>query len=330
VPSPVLDSPGTSVVLGGRAVDTGWRSGGEFAFGYWFDSPHRTGVEISYFFLPNHSKNHSVHSNGSPNSAFLLVPFYNVNTGAEDSTAIASPLLQFQGTAKLKVVNQMQGAELNVLSTLPSTYCRSRFIGSAGFRYWNFREQLTFATNSPFIPSHAVDTYATKDTFKTDNNFYGGQLDLEWEYTRGSLSVTTTGKVALGAMCESLRIHGQLRTNDYNGFGTILNYPGGYFALPTNIGKYRQTKLAAIPEFHCGIRYQLFKWMRIETGYTFMYVTNVLWAGKQINRNINPSQATSYTNAIPAMLVGQASPTARLKTDSLWVQGLNVGVECSF
>jgi len=328
--TPLVIQDSTSVVLGGKNIDTGWRSGARAALGCWFDHNHCCGGEVNYFFLSNASKKYSVSSDGLPGSSLLAVPYFNVVTSSTDSNPIASPLLAFAGTAKLKLTNEMQGAELNALTTLPSFYCGSKFIVLTGFRFWNFREQLTFSTNSPFIPPHVADIYITKDEFNTKNNFYGGQLGLIWEYDWNCLSITAKGKVALGAMCESLMINGHLLTNDYDGFGSVLEYPGGYFALPTNIGKHTQTKFAAIPEFHFNVGYPLFDWMEIKLCYTFMYVSSVLWAGQQIDPNINPTQAVSYTGAVPPLLLGDASPKASLKTNGLWVQGLNVGLEIRF
>ena len=224
----------------------------------------------------------------------------------------------------------MQGAELNSLATLPFCYCGSKFIALAGFRYLNFREQFTFSTNSPFNPPHVRDIYITKDEFSTKNNFYGGQFGLVWQYNWNCFSISAKGKIALGATCENLVINGRLLTNDYNDFGSVLEYPGGYFGLPTNIGKYSQTKFAAIPEFNLSFGYTLFNWMEIKLGYTFMYVSSILRPSKQIDPNINPTQSVSYTGAVPPLLLGDASPKANLKASGLWVQGLNIGLEIRF
>jgi len=327
--SPVFDDQNSSIVLGGKKIDTGWRSGARAALGYWFDCDHCYGAEINYFFLPNASKKYSVSSNGSPSSSLLSVPYFNVVTFAKDSVAIASPFFLIAGSATFKLTHAMQGGELNALATI-ACHCRSEFIALAGFRYWNFKEHVTFSTNSPFNPPHVADTYTTKDIFDTKNNFYGGQLGLVWQCDYGCLLIMAQGKIALGAMCESVLINGYLLTNDYNNFGAVLEYPGGYFALPTNSGKYSQTKCAAMPELNFNIGCQLFDWMAIKLGYTFIYASSALWAGKQIDRNINPTQAVVYTGTVPPLLLGDASPKACLKTNGLWVQGLNIGVEFRF
>ncbi len=326
VPSPVLGSPNTSVVLGGKDVDLGWRSGGRFNLGYQFGSTHNWSLNLAYFFLPQESKKSSVSSNGSP---ALLVPFYNVATLAEDSVTIANSLQNMTGTAKIVLSNHMQGVELNAGRAIPFFDCRFRWVGLFGFRYWNFVEHWTFSTNSPLL-LESTDVYLTKDKFKTTNNFYGPQLGLEWKYLYRCFSLSVKGKVALGAMCEKLKISGRLDTNDYNGFGTVLSYTGGYFALPTNSGTTTQVKFSVIPEVYADLSYQVWHWMQLKVGYSFLYVSNLLWAGNQVNREINPSQAKTYTNGADPALVGPASPKASLHTSSLWVQGMNIGVEFSF
>ena len=319
---PVLCSRGTCVVLGGKSVDIGWRSGGRFAFGVQCNDRYST--EINYFFLPNRSQQCSVSSDGLP---ILAVPYFNVVTAAEDSTPIASPQYSIAGKATLNVTNKVQGAEWNAMASITS---RSLLLVLVGFRYWNFKEHLTFCTNSPFNPPHVPDIYTTKDEFNTKNNFFGGQIGLIYQYDYRCFSIQAKGKIALGAMLEHLAINGCLFTNDYNNFEAVVAYQGGYFALPTNIGKCGQTKFAAIPELNLNFGYQLCNWLQIRAGYNFMYATNVLWAGTQIDHNINPTQAVSYTGAIPPLLLGDASPRACLNTKGLWVQGLNVGLEFSF
>lgn len=330
VPSPVINSADTSVVLGKKKIDTGWRPGGKVSLGCWLDNDHCYGAEASYLFLPGKNTHDHVSSNGSPNSPiFLLVPFYNAATEQEDSTALSSPLLGYRGKGTLKLQNWMQGIEVNFLATLSTCDCRSKFTGLAGFRYWNFNENLTFKTSSPYL-SQPNDIYKTKDKFLATNNFYGFQAGVGWEYNCGCLSFTANGKIAMGAMHERVLINGRLITNDYDDFGAPQEFVGGYFALPTNIGKHSQIKFAAIPEINFNIGYKLCDCINIRLGYTFMYVTNMVWASNQIDRKVNPSQATTYTNASPAVLSGQASPKSRLKTDTLWAQGLQVGLALSF
>lgn len=326
----VVEGPITGpfeVVLGGHKIKNDWRSGGKITLGYWLDDCQTLGIEANYFSLPSKTKKTSVSSDGAVTSPGLFFPFFDVTTGVEDLAGIAYPG-RFQGTATLKDNNHMQGAELNALMTIPCN-CSMSYSLLAGFRYWNFNEHLRFDTNSPFIPPRPTDIYMTQDKFYTKNNFYGGQIGAIFDYNCDCFFLNVKGKVALGALCEEVTINGHLVTNDYNGFGAAQTFIGGYLALPTNIGHHKQTRFSVLPQVDVNFGYAVTECFRINVGYSFLYVSNVLWAGKQIDPNINPSQAVTYAG-VPAVLVGEASPKAKMKTESLWTQGLNVGFEYKF
>ena len=321
---PVLKQPGYSVVLGGKSLKTDWRSGGRFTLGYWFDDSQCLGGEVGYFILPSKSKRHSVCSNGSP---FLTLPYYDVVTGEENSSPLSSPdpTNPFAGTGRLKEHNFMQGAEVNLVTSTACDCC-FRYGLLAGFRYWNFTEKLTFDTNSPGIDT--PDVFKTQDRFHAQNNFYGGQFGARLDYNACNFFFNIKGKVALGAMCQKLGIHGQFITDTLN--SELQKFNQGFFALPTNIGNHKKTRFSVIPEVNINLGYQVTECFRLKLGYTFIYATNVLWAGKQIDRKINPTQSIVLKNNSDVHLVGDPSPKASLKSESLWVQGLNVGLEFNF
>ena len=81
----VLGQSGTTVLFGG-SVDPGAQSGARFTFGYWLSDCHNQGLEVSYMFLGNKAAAFNESSQGDP---ILARPFYNVQTGAKDSTVIA-------------------------------------------------------------------------------------------------------------------------------------------------------------------------------------------------------------------------------------------------
>lgn len=325
--SPILGVPGTEVVLGGESIHNKWRSGGRFALGYWFDDQHSFGLEADYFFLAKTSKRYTVSSDGAVGSPFLAVPFFDVTTNLESSVALALPG-SYSGTATLKDTNRMQGAELNALTTIRSS-CNVSFDLLLGFRYWNFVDHLSFDTSTPFV-TPPIDIYKTKDKFHVKNNFYGGQIGAKLDYIWDWFFFDLKGKVALGGVCQESSIHGSLFTNDFDGFGTALTYPGGYFALPTNIGNHKHTRFSVIPEANADIGLQFADCFRIKVGYTFLYASNVLWASKQVNRHINPTQSAIIENTATPVLVGPADPKGTLKTHGLWVQGASAGIEFQF
>ena len=68
-----------------------------------------------------------------------------------------------------------------------------------------------------------------------------------------------------------------------------------------------------------------------------MYVSNVFWAGKQIDSEINPTQSGAIQagenppNVTPPfILAGAPTPVARHRTSIVWAQGVNCGFEFKF
>lgn len=316
--------PASDVVFGGN-LKNGWRSGGKFGLGYWFDDSSLLGGEVSYFFLAEGTKSQTIHSNGSQ---LLSVPFFNVLTGIKEFSNVALPGV-FSGNAKLKLSNFMQGSELNMVANIPY-HCSFSFGVLAGFRYWNFNEELSLKTDSPFIPPFPSDIFLTTDKFQAENNFYGGQIGGKIDYCCSQFFVSLKGKIALGTIQQVAEIKGYLTTNDFTGFGPTETYPGGYFTMPSNIGRHKTHRFAVIPEMNLCLGYQLKEKWLVTVGYTFLCVSSVLWAGNEIDPQINPSQSSVLSNTSTPVLVGEARPKALLKSSSLWVQGFNVGLQWTF
>ena len=333
----VLGDPDTNVVLGSKKIKNDWVSGGRFALGYWFDECRTFGAEVNYFILPYQSKKHSVFGSGLEGSNYLAVPYFNTDSGSEDSFGIAGfyddEFGPYSGKATLKLRNRMQGAELNAVMLIPTCDCNFKVGVLAGFRWWNFDENLSFETDSPYL-NYAGDVWVTKDKFDSQNNFYGGQIGVGVDYNCGCFFFNLKGKLALGANCAKTKVSGSLLTNDYNeGFPPAISdpveYEGGIFAQSTNIGSRKKTYFAVIPEVNANIGYQITECLRIKAGYTFLYVNKVLRPGSQIDRNINPTQSVTLDGP-GAVLVGDPTPRTLTKTNSIWAQGVSVGFDFSF
>ena len=174
---------------------------------------------------------------------------------------------------------------MNLLGDL-SNQCGFDVTGLVGFRYWSFYENLTFNTNSPYIAVPA-DVWETQDKFNAENNFYGGQLGIILNYDYCDFFINAKGKVALGAMCSELEIDGYLVTNEFDNYGDPQYFEGGFFTAPSNIGRHKKTNFSVIPEIDINLGYKFCDGIQLEIGYTAMYISNVLWAGKQIDPNIN-------------------------------------------
>ena len=87
---------------------------------------------------------------------------------------------------------------------------------------------------------------------------------------------------------------------------------------------------AVVPEIGLNLGYQITSWASVSVGYTLLYTNNVIRPGNQINRTINTSQSTSYTEDPAARLQGSAQPSFKFKSSDFWAQGINVGLSFRF
>jgi hypothetical protein len=319
----LLDHAGTAVLLGGRDLDTNPNPGVRLTVGYAFTD--RWGLESSVFYIPTRTSSRSVSSSGQLGSTNLYVPVIDATLLNESVVHISSAGL-YAGHAREELSNSLLGADLNSSMRVASgSGWRVEALG--GLRYLRLRESFRFTTDSPNLPPFRADVYRTTDQFDATNNFFGGQLGARAQRDWGSWFASGSVKVAVGAMVQTVGIEGTLLTNDFNGFGTPVAYPGGgYFATPTNIGERRRSVFAVVPEAGLTVGYRLTSWMSIVAGYTFLYASDVVRAPQQINRTVNYSPF----NLPPGPPTGPQEPSFRFTSSGFWAQGLNVGIALRF
>lgn len=332
-----LGQPGTVVLVGGHDVNFAPAPGLRFMLGTWLDDQRQFGLDGGYFFLARQSNNLLFRSdaNGLP---LLAIPFFKVGGASvtnpiftptqsgETSTGVSMPGV-FSGIADAQLTTRLESAELNVLNrSTGGGPWRATLL--AGFRYLQLGETLTLDTSSPNISPASV--FLSQDEFDTNNDFYGGQVGGRLEYNSGNAALVLTGKLAMGTMQERVRINGGLLTNDLNNFGPLQAFPGGYFALPSNIGTYHHGEFAVVPELGLNAGYWLTSWVRVSLGYSFLYISDVARPGDQIDRVINTLQAPAASGNPPAPLVGPARPAFSFHQDDYWAHGLNFGLEFRF
>jgi hypothetical protein len=335
-PVAAIDQPGTIVLIGNSDVDTHARHGARFQGGLWLDAGHLCGVEGGYFFIASHTVSQGVSSSGQLGAPVIGVPFFDADTGEEHAFLRAIPGVT-SGSALFTLTSRMQGAELNGVFNLAAGG-RMRLDMLGGFRFVELKEHLTFATTAlgilPANPPAGNNglVFDTRDRINTHNDFYGGQLGGRAEFRRGNWFVLATGKVALGDMFEIAARAGDYTTNVFNNpaGGTPRNTPGfGTFVQQSNFGSSHRHEFAVVPEVGINVGYQLTTGTRVFVGYDFLYLSDVLRPGKQIDRTINFSQTVdSLAGGNP--FVPGLRPSANLTSSDFWAQGLNFGVEVRY
>jgi hypothetical protein len=197
-----------------------------------------------------------------------------------------------------------------------------------GFRYLRLTEGLRIEEDLTELaggPSPGT-TFGVADQFDTRNQFYGGQLGIRGEYRRGRAYVNLSGLVGLGDNHETLKINGSTAITPPG--STPLVRPGGLLALPSNIGNYSHDEFAVVPELRIEAGYQVTSHLRAFAGYTFLYWSDVLRPGDQIDLTVNPSQVPSNLSTVTAF--GPARPAVSLRSTDFWAQGISFGLEIRY
>ena len=320
----ILGQPGTIVLFGGSGVDLQEHQGARFTIGMWLDEDELVGVEGNYFFLGRSSASFAAASSGNP---LLARPFFNASLNAQDSELVASPGL-LAGGVRVGLDSQLQGAEANLLCVLEDDCCCQVSL-LAGFRYVQLDEGLSVNEGLfilPTAPALGGSRIEVADFFGTHNHFYGGQVGLRAQAWRGDAFLRLEGKVALGFTHEAVNINGSPQTTTVAGVTT--SQVGGLLAVPSNIGHFHRDEFAVLPEVGIKVGYQLTDAIAVTAGYSFLYWSDVVQPGDQMDLRLNPSQLPTSSGA--GTLVGVARPSATLHGTDFWAHGLNVGLEVRY
>jgi len=324
-----LGLPNTQVVYGNNNVAGDFRSGVRLMTGYWFDDERLLGFEVGGFYLQTLTNSFSTGSGGSPG---LYRPFLDPG-GVQQVEFVAVTGIPAQafggtlsGTFSSISKSTMWGAEANLRSCL---LCGEDFFidGIAGFKTLNLNESLTINENPTAIsdvlgPGTAGSSFPVQDRFKTNNQFYGGQLGLIGEIRRGPWSLDLKAKLGIGTTAQTVDITGfQLVRSPTGAVTTSL--PSGLYAAGTNLGQFTHNAFSVAPEVGLSLGYQVTDHMRAFIGYDFLYWSDVVRPANQIdpvvNRNIVLIGGPGGGPVRPAFL--------GFRAEDFWAQGIKAGIE---
>lgn len=312
---PILGLPTTQVLFGDDQVDNDLYSGGRFTVGFWLPGYQDLGIEGSFFFLGKRDGRFEAASNGE---IALGRPFVDAVTGLPDFEIVA--FAGTTGSVRVDYATRLWGAETN----LRYKWCCGpdwHVDLLAGYRHVNLRENLDISEN---LAPAGGGRILLSDRFGTQNQFNGGQLGIDFErrfWQKWFLGAQL--KVALGHISQEVHIGGSTLFLPPGGGASLQ--PGGFFALPTNIGRQRRDEFAVVPELNLKVGYDVNERLRLFVGYDVMMISDVARPGDQIDPVVNTTQLP--TNLGPGVLVGPARPAVLFRTTDFWAQGLNVGVE---
>ena len=303
------------MLFGGDRVNRQGQAGGRFTLGYWFDECDTVGVEGSFLFVGNVGDSFRASSFGSP---VLARPFFNVQTGQQDAIPIA--FTNLPGSVAVTTGRQALGADVNLRRPLYVDPCR-RVDVLAGYRFFHFSEGLGVATSSTLTdPGTGLPVQlAVHDTFGTRNQFNGGQLGINAQFTDGPWTLDVLGKLALGGMAQRVVINGSTISTVQGSAPTPIPGGGLLAVTGTNIGRFNRSQFSALPEINVNLRYQLTRLWRLNVGYSLLGLTHVVRPGDQVDTRLNqfPNQLGTF-------------PMFTFHNSDVWMQGINLGFECNF
>ncbi len=324
--SGVLGLPGTSVLLGGSAGDLsyGGISGLRATLGFWLPGQQDVlGFEATGFATEDKLQSYQFRSNAN-GSPILARPFVSVANGQENSLLVTSDLPGLVGGVDTTLNLRVWGAEGNTLVNLGDlAYSRNTLL--LGVRYFDLHETLTM-TQTSYLP--LVDQGSLiSDAFSARTQFAGAQIGLRKSFNlTDRLTAEMTGKIALGVSHHNVGIRGT--TTAFTSNGPFQVARGGLLALQSNMGTTTRNDFGFLPELELKLGYRVTDNLTVFAGGNFMYLSNVVRAGDQIDRNIDlrnlPSSVQFNPNA------NAAAPVRRVVDTDYWLTGGNFGMQLKY
>jgi hypothetical protein len=325
----VLGQAGTSLVFGDQRVDQNMRSGLRLRAGYWFDVCQHDGLEADWLSVGD-GANTDFATPLSTGTPILARPLINAQTGLEDAQLVAYPGL-VDGRMSVRTTSELDSVAV-LLRRNWRDGPRARWDLVGGYRFLQFGESVVLSEHlisraaSPVVlPGTLVDV---TDDFHTQNIFHGGEMGLDVSFGRGPLTVDVLAKVALGNVHQRIEIQGVTQVTKPGDLP--FNQPGGLLALPSNAGVQTHDEFAVLPEVGLNLQWQIAPRLSLTGGCTWLLLTNVVRAGDQIDRHVDPSQLSPLLNVPAASAPAALRPAVPFDTTTFWAGGANVGLQLSF
>jgi hypothetical protein len=312
----VLGAPGTQVLFGGDRVNDDYRSGVRITLGGWLDECQSIGFEVRGLVLDRQANGFAAGS--ADGSLVVSRPFFDALAGRQ-----RAELVSFPGVLAGRAADVADSGNFWAFDALCRKSCCRDCSGYvdvlAGYRYLQFGDGVRLTEQLATLGPTAGTRINLVDEFGASNRFNGGVVGLAAGYTAGTVSIELQAHVAVGETTRTVSIDGA--TQIANPFTGSATFPGGLLAQRTNIGVFRSSDWAVVPDLDLTVGCWLTSHCRFLVGYSLLYWPGVARAGDQIDFGINPSQLP------PGTLAGPARPAFVLHRSDMWAQGLSVGVE---
>jgi hypothetical protein len=321
----VLGEPGTEVLFGDESIGgaaSGVRGSVGLRLGHYFDCLADWQVETSLMWLGStqHPDDFAAASGGEP---ILARPFFDASSGTQNSQLVAFPGV-VEGGLSAEVSNELQSVGISLRRTMLGNEC-FHVEWLAGYRYFNFNEQLAIDQAMGLDPGTPPDEQISVDVFdriRARSRFDGGELGLVTRYHRDRWEFELLAKIGLG---QARRVF----TVDNLTVVTDPNLPKEDQVKATvYVGRYTASDFGALPEIDFSVRRQITPSFTLTAGYSLIFLSEAIRLGDQIDITVNSA------DLFPELPLARASgsqsgppQSSGLVDSSLWVQGIHVGLE---
>lgn len=326
-------------LLSGNGIMAGGPYSGYRLEGGWINTCDEFGFEGQFYYLAPHNISDTFSSNSS-GSPLLARPIIDAATGANSVLFVSSP---GNSTGSINVTSNtgLLNADANLLWPALRGCCDEteiiKFVHLlGGFRYLNFRENLSIAQSTAFLPSGigffdglpvtSPGSLGIGDNFHALNQFYGGQIGFQAGLVWWRFAINATGKAAIGSMREEESISGV--TTAYQ-FGTTQTTSGGLLAQSSNIGAHNRNMFAFIPEGNLTFSLEITPQIKLTLGWSVLWISNLARPGDMLDRTVNRTLVPSSQSFFPGV-GGPARPGFTWNGTDFLATGLNVGLGLRF
>lgn len=318
--------PAAQTVLGATDIFGFPQRGFRIRGGHWFDTDESSGIIGEFFMLTTHGHTFNTSSTGDP---ILARPFTNLRSPeSNDAQLIAYPGVN-TGSIAFDAETRMYSVGVHYWAEYETVIEEQR---RDGRRYERIGETLFGVQIGPRF-SHLDDTmlidegftsirsgrsYLLRDSFKTENTFLGGEIGIRAQRRRGIFDFDAGIKLAIGGTRQEL---------DIDGINTVINGTtqttnrGGFLAHESNFGGWDRTQFSLIPSFDVGVGFRADNGWKFNVSYNFMYWTNVLRAGEQIETGIHED---AFLNPTPTP---GPRPVPLFREADYLAHGISVAIE---
>ncbi|MBX9680724.1 MAG: BBP7 family outer membrane beta-barrel protein [Gemmataceae bacterium] len=318
-----FSNPNTRVLFGNRDTGSGLANGFKVSFLVYVVDPEVVALETNYFLMEQRSYVNNVSSDAAGNPV-IARPFFDPSTGIESARIISNAGTAF-GLAHDSFTTNFQGAEANLAYNVTGNNFNDggNLILIGGARWLNLRERYYSYDVSTTIPATGGVRNIFSDTIDSSNQFVGGQFGAKVRIRKGRSVFDFVSKLAIGPNFQSINASGY-RSTTVNNIppATVVDPSQGFYVRATNAGQTTRSVIAFAPEFGVNWGFELNDNIRLNFGYNFLYMNNVVRSEGVINRNLASNPAVN----------GIYEPSrASFRTDStFWIQSLNLGLEFLF